>query len=729
MRRALAILAAFVALPTRPATDHQIRVQLSPPQLVKAIALRTAATTRSLEVANGVVSIPDDLIPPFTVSLSRFEPTTYTAADLSQHRPLLLRELGILRGRLRRPAMAGNEHVTFILIRAGSKAVDEIPLTPSAEGVFETRLAEGLYEGAILGERTGSRIRPGIVMAAGQQTDLGDILCTPTATVAFRVVDAKRRQPVARASVAWDPPGIMNSDTARLIYARRWSAVTDARGRVTFSSVGPAPVPLRWRIRAEGHAATATPVVDLKEPRALMLTDVALRSQAAIVARIALPKDASDFRGASLELAEANEDPRPKFISSSRVPLHEGTITLPLQSYGRKRLSIESSSGRKLLYREVDAGAETTIVDLAPVPITVHGTVRRRGEGLAGAFVQLVDRHDSKIILGSVNADLQGAYDLRTYQSGDLLMYAMEPYRPGRDAFAAHQEVALTAPDYRADFELPPSGGSVRIVDGTTGAAIRATIDCRLEFKGGGATMGFKETDDAGRLVFDGFPDGVAHLNVQARGYRAKTIDVPLNSSAVETTVALDRSGIFTGRVIGANGVPIPGARISGGYADEMASTASFQAVSDAEGRFHFDSEPQPGTTFYIAAAGHALGITTLETGRENIVTLMPPGRGVVYLLPGNAPPTKSLPVMAAPIDGDYIPQDVLIDLGELNGLNIFQLLGTARDGSVVLPQFLPPGTFNLYVARPGGKIYVYQKVGTVTLPVQGKTVIAFRDQ
>ena len=84
---------------------------------------------------------------------------------------------------------------------------------------------------------------------------------------------------------------------------------------------------------------------------------------------------------------------------------------------------------------------------------------------------------------------------------------------------------------------------------------------------------------------------------------------------------------------------------------------------------------------------------------------------------------------MAAPTDGDLIPQDALHDLGDLNGLNMFQLLGTARDGSVVLPQFLPPGTFNLYVARPGGKIYTYQKVGTVTLPVHGKTVIAYREQ
>ncbi|HSY49062.1 MAG TPA: hypothetical protein VLC46_09635 [Thermoanaerobaculia bacterium] len=729
MWRAFLMLAAFIAAPVVSASERQIRVLIFPPQPVKAIALRTAATTVSLEVRNGVLSMPDDLVLPFTVSLSRFEPTTYTETDFDQHRPLLLRELGTLRGKLRRPATAGSEHVSLILIRSGSKVVDEIALTPSAGGVFETHLPEGVYDGAFLGQRTGSRIRPGIVMAAGQQTDLGEVLCTETVTVAFRVVDSKRHQPIGRASVTWDPPGALNADTARLIYARRWSAISDASGRVSFSSVGPPPVPLRWRVRAEGYATTATPRADLKESRALVLADVTLRPQAAIVARITLPKDASEFRGASLELADANDDPRPKFTTSSRVPLHEGSITLLLQSYGRKRLSIESFSGRKLLYREVDASTETTVVGLAPVPIEVHGTVRRGGEGVAGALVQLADRHDAKMILGSVAADSQGAYELTTYQSGELSLRAMEPYRRGRDPFAAHQNVVVTAPDYRADFEMPISGASVRIVDAVTGAAIRATIDQRLTFDGGGASMRVSDTDDDGRLVFDGYPDGVAHLHVKAAGYRAKEIDVSLNSSAAESTVALEKSGIVTGHVIGANGAPVPGAHISGGYTDEMSGQGHFDTVSDQEGHFQFDSVPELDTMFYVAATGYALGITTLRAGYENTVALLPPGRGVVYLLPGNAPPAKPQFVMAAPADGDYIPQGALMDLAEVNGLNLFQLISTARDGGVVLPQFLPPGRFNLYVARPGGKPYLFQKVGTVTLPVHGTTAISYRDQ
>jgi hypothetical protein len=460
-----------------------------------------------------------------------------------------------------------------------------------------------------------------------------------------------------------------------------------------------------------------------------VLADVALRPQAAIVARITLPRDAAVFRGASLDLAEADENAHPKFTSSSRVPLHEGTTTLTLQSYGRKRLSIESSSGHKLLFREVEVSTETTVVDLAPVPIEVHGTVRRRGEGVAGALVELADRHDAKMILGSAAADSQGAYEITTYQSGELWMDAMEPYRRGRAPFVAHQNVVVTAPDYRADFELPASGASVRIVDAVTGAPIRATIDKRLTFDSGGGTMGITDTDDDGRLVFDGYPDGVAHLHVKAAGYRAREIDVPLNNSAAESTVALEKGGIVTGHVMGANGAPVAGAHISGGYTDEMSGQGHFDTVSDPEGRFQFDSAPEPDTMFYIAATGYALGITTLRAGYENTVTLLPPGRGAVYLLPGNAPPARPQFVMASPADGDYIPQGALMDLADLNGMNLFQLISTARDGSVVLPQFLPPGIFNLYIARPGGKPYIFQKVGTVTLPVHGTAAIAYRDQ
>ena len=80
---------------------------------------------------------------------------------------------------------------------------------------------------------------------------------------------------------------------------------------------------------------------------------------------------------------------------------------------------------------------------------------------------------------------------------------------------------------------------------------------------------------------------------------------------------------------------------------------------------------------------------------------------------------------MAAPAGGEFIPLAVLQDLGEVNGLSAFQLLGTARDGGVVLPQFLGAGNYNLYITlkKTGGS--VYEKIGTIGVPADKNVVLS----
>ncbi len=151
--------------------------------------------------------------------------------------------------------------------------------------------------------------------------------------------------------------------------------------------------------------------------------------------------------------------------------------------------------------------------------------------------------------------------------------------------------------------------------------------------------------------------------------------------------------------------------------------------MSDEDGRFHFDSAPEIGTTFYVAAARHALGITTLQAGQENTITLQPPGRGSVVLLPNNAPPTRMYLVMAAPAGADYIPLGAMQDLGEVNGLSAFQLLGTARDGSIVLPQFVAPGTYNLYITLTRSGTSVYDTIGTISVPSEKNVILAYKER
>ena len=52
--------------------------------------------------------------------------------------------------------------------------------------------------------------------------------------------------------------------------------------------------------------------------------------------------------------------------------------------------------------------------------------------------------------------------------------------------------------------------------------------------------------------------------------------------------------------------------------------------------------------------------------------------------------------------------------------MNAFQLLGSGRDGAVVLPQFLAPGTYDFFITlRPpkGESRVLYERVGRATLP------------
>jgi hypothetical protein len=188
--------------------------------------------------------------------------------------------------------------------------------------------------------------------------------------------------------------------------------------------------------------------------------------------------------------------------------------------------------------------------------------------------------------------------------------------------------------------------------------------------------------------------------------------------------VTLERSAMVSGKIVDANGAAVPRARISGGYSSELVQPL-YATMSDDEGLFQFESAPEIGTLFYVAAPRHALAIVRLEPGQPNVIALQPPGRGSVVFLPNNAPPTRMYMVMAAPAGGEFIPLAVLQDLGEVNGLSAFQLLGTARDGGVVLPQFLGTGTYNLYITlkKTGGS--VYEKIGTIGVPSDKNVVIS----
>ena len=81
--------------------------------------------------------------------------------------------------------------------------------------------------------------------------------------------------------------------------------------------------------------------------------------------------------------------------------------------------------------------------------------------------------------------------------------------------------------------------------------------------------------------------------------------------------------------------------------------------------------------------------------------------------------------VLAAPAGRTFVPIGVLEDLAIANGMSLFQLCGSSVTGDVVLPEFLGPGTYDLFLARRGGKPFVYEKVGSIRTPLARNSILA----
>lgn len=723
MRRAIVLAALLFAISARAAT---VAVRVEPPQSLRAITLRSGDEVRSVAIVNGRFSAPDDFPLPWTVGMSRFETTAYSKADLDAKRPLVIRELGILRGTLQRAKPPQSESFDWLLQAADAAQPRELPFTVNATGAFEIRLPAGLYQGAALGAASATRIRSGIVIKAGQATDLGAIVTEPTTPVTVRVIDAKRNAAMAGARVEWDPPGdLLNAELNRAIYGRRWSGVTDRNGVISFASVGPLPMTIRWRVAAEGFASASTVRTQLREIQRVALPDVRLRPDATILVRAVLPDD-KVFRGAMLGLHAREDDRSRRFTRKSVTELREGETRLRAGDYGMKRITIENASGKPVLYRDIEVVNELTIVDLAPHPVEIHGRVMSGDAPIANTIVRATEPTDGAFTLAEARTNEDGAYRMRAWQSGPMLLYTIAAGGPGRSSGNAEARVDTTnRADVRADLEMPRSGFSIAVVDAATGAPVKARIWRRLSF-GEKQRLGSDETDAQGRLVAAAYPAGKASLHIQAKGYRARDVHLEITDRNDEHVIRLEKSRGIRGRVIDAHGAPIRGARITGGYATELTMQPHFFTQTDADGRFELDSAPEAGTLFYVAAARHALAITALQSDIDNTIVLHPPSAGTAVLMPDNAPPEKIWMVMAAPAGGGFIPLGALDDLADVNGMSPYQLHGSALDGSVVLPEFLPPGTYELFIAKLGGDPYVYHRVGRITAPLQRAVALSF---
>jgi len=132
----------------------------------------------------------------------------------------------------------------------------------------------------------------------------------------------------------------------------------------------------------------------------------------------------------------------------------------------------------------------------------------------------------------------------------------------------------------------------------------------------------------------------------------------------------------------------------------------------------------KPFDPLRLATEVAALAVVTLDDTRETVIALAEPGRAIAYLTVNNGPPAKSYRVVAAPRGESLIPIGVLHDLAQANGMEEYQLLSSHHDGSLILPEFLAPGVYDFFITRRSGKALVYDRAGSLLLPLPRPAVL-----
>lgn len=715
---------SFVAVPLR----------VEPPRDVRAVVLNAGGNVYACQVRDGQLLVPADAPMPWTVAQLRFEATTYTARDREMKTPLVLRELGEMRVRFR-PMPAPAESVRVWMLRNGEQRPDELALRRDGDS-FGASLAPGTYAGAFFTDSRGTRIRSGIVIPPGQVAEIDELALEPTGSVTLRVVDGKSKRPVQGAKVTWSPPAALNAPVAKHLFSRAWSATTDRAGVVTLRSIGPPPVPARWAVEARGHAPTITQQVLIGDTQRVVVPDTPLRPESIVIVDFLLPRDDEPFEGATLVVSAREEgDTLRRWIPFLRQPLREGENKLKLSRFGTIRFSIESKEGKKLLWHDTEVTPDVARVVIAPIPTEITGVVRREKMPVEGVSITVADGHDPKMIVGKAATDSSGRYSISTFQSGDVLVYTNGPY-------ASRESVTSTATtpvlktvrlagerEVRVDFQLPTSGATIIVVDAESRAPLRANLFGTLTDKSGRGTGIYLETDDRGTTKVVGAREGKAKAFVRSKGYRGRELIFDVGNDLPPTTIELTAGGVLTGRVLDPAGVPVPNASVLGGYPAPMSPQGHFQTSTDATGRFEVEGA-EPGTTFYVVAGGHALAVANLREETENVVRLAPLNASVVRVVAERGPLERLPFIVAAPVGGAIIPQGVLIELAEANGMSIFQLTSSGKDGTLILPELLAPGSYALYRVRPTGKPFAeaIELLAELRVPAPAGSIITIRD-
>lgn len=405
-----------------------------------------------------------------------------------------------------------------------------IRVLPSGAMVLAVAPTPKGEELALMAESTGysTWTLRGILVAAGQQRDLGTIGLQPCPVLPVRVVDALTDNPIQDAHViaaslsAPLPLPELTASSGTLSFSARYQARTDADGLTSL----PLPRSAQTAILADhsDYAASEPTMLNALAPDPSLLT-VRLTAGATVQVRV-VGADESPQTGVQVleNLLASNLSARVLSPSPSKNPIWRTAATdatgkavfecVAPGTYSYRLVEAHGKPGERVEIT-VDSASlyELTLQDLGAA--SVSGTIRLGGSPLLGARLELLPQGSRKSFLERphvVHTDIKGAYRFDGLDPGRYELLVIHPFL----SVAFHQQLELLPGPSEVDIDLSSTRIRGRVLSPSGSPFAAATValslsplqakDVSLFSSGAAGEFQLTQTDQGGLFLFENVP-------------------------------------------------------------------------------------------------------------------------------------------------------------------------------------------------------------------------------
>ena len=139
----------------------------------------------------------------------------------------------------------------------------------------------------------------------------------------------------------------------------------------------------------------------------------------------------------------------------------------------------------------------------------------------------------------------------------------------------------------------------------------------------------FASTDSSGRFKFVLMEAGQGLVAVAAKGFSPQSAGVTFEAGLKAVAFKLQPAKPLTGRVVGPDGKPIPGATVALAAWNDL-PFPKWQTQTDANGSFSWDSAPADGALYSVRKDGYVPEQRNLAPGEEDLTFVLKPAGLIV---------------------------------------------------------------------------------------------------